>query len=92
MGGGDSNFVQMKGHALLQGKIKLIYRKHIDNILRPSFPEPLNQFQPNLAEKPCPSLRGDDTCGEYTLTTFKNLLFFRTAGQFKPNLAQRIVG
>ena len=43
-------FVQMKGPALFQGQIITKLWKYIDEIKKSSSPEPLGQFQPNLAQ------------------------------------------
>ena len=43
-------FVQMKGPALFKGEIIREQRKYIDKIKKSSSPEPLGQFQPNLAQ------------------------------------------
>ena len=43
-------FIQMKGSALFQGEIITKLRKYIDKFLKSSSPEPLSQFQPNLAQ------------------------------------------
>ena len=50
LGWREFKFVQMKGPALLQGEIITKYRKYIDKIKKSSSPEPLGQFQPNLAQ------------------------------------------
>ena len=39
----------MKGHTLFKGEIITKYQKYIDKIYKSS-PEPLGQFQPNLAQ------------------------------------------
>ena len=43
-------FVYMKGSALFQGEIITKKCKYIDEIKKSSSPEPLGQFQPNLAQ------------------------------------------
>ena len=43
-------FDQMKGPALFQGKIIMKWWKYIDENKKSSSPEPLGQFQPNLAQ------------------------------------------
>ena len=43
-------FVQMKGSALFQGEIITKFWKYIDKFKKSFSPEPLSQFQPNLAQ------------------------------------------
>ena len=90
LGEGNSGFFQMKGPILLQGEIIMKKRKYIDEIQKSSSPEPLSQFQPNLAqplmkgiqvcsnEGPCSFPRGDN----YEIVKFKNLLLHWTTEPF----------
>ena len=43
-------FVQMKGPALFQGEIISKLQKYIDEFEKSSSLEPLDQFQPNIAQ------------------------------------------
>ena len=47
---GGYKIVQINGSALFQGEIIRKNRKYIDEIKKSSSPEPLGQFQPNLAQ------------------------------------------
>ena len=49
----DPKFVQMKGSALYKEEIITKLQKYIDEIKKSSSPEPLGQFQPNLAQMSC---------------------------------------
>ena len=60
----------MKGYSLVQrGKI-MKQQKYIDEILKSPLPEPLGQFQPNLAEIIL-------ECGELKFVQMKDSSFFQ---------------
>ena len=46
----EFTFVEMKGPAFYQGEKITNLRKYIEEFKKPSPPEPLGQFQPNLAQ------------------------------------------
>ena len=96
----------MKGPALFQGEIIMKWWKYIDKILKSSSPEPLGQFQPNLAQ--CifgwkgfkfvqmkgPTLFQGDIITKWWkyIEEIKKYSSPEPLGQFQPILAQSILG